>query len=83
MSVAATIMHCPEASKERVEGMTLGVTAMEIHHLTRSTFLLLLRIHRQACMLRNHVATLRPHFTSSRQPSTVDCSHRHVGTHLL
>jgi len=34
-------------------------------------------------MWRTHVTTLLPHFTSSRWPSRVDCSHRHVGTHLL
>ena len=31
----------------------------------------------------NHVATLLPHFASSRRLSTVDCRHRHVGTNLL
>jgi len=36
-----------------------------------------------AYMWRSRVTTLLPHFTSSRRPSTVDCSHRHVGTHFL
>jgi len=45
MGVAATIMHRPEATKERVERMTLGITAGEIPHSTRFTFLLWLRLH--------------------------------------
>jgi len=36
MSVAFTIMHLPEATKERVEWTTLDVTATEIPHSTRS-----------------------------------------------
>jgi len=39
--------------------------------------------HGQIYMWRNHVSTLLPHFTSSRRPSTLDCSHRRIGTNLL
>jgi len=35
MSVAATIMHRPGPTKERVERMTLSITATEILHSTR------------------------------------------------
>jgi len=42
MSIATTIMHRPEPIKERVEQTTLGITAIEILHLTRFTPLLLL-----------------------------------------
>jgi len=55
MSVAITVMHRSEATKERVEWKTLGITAIEISHSTRFTLLLLLR--RQRYMSRNHVAT--------------------------
>ena len=48
---------------------------------TRFTLLFLLRIQRY--MWRNQHATLHPPYTSSRRPSTGDCSHRHVGSHLL
>jgi len=34
-------------------------------------------------MWRNHVSTLLPHFTSSRRPSTVDCSYRRSATFLI
>jgi len=33
-------------------------------------------------MRRNQVVTLIPHFTNSRQPSTMDCSHWHAGTYF-
>jgi len=39
MSVAATIMHHPEPTKEKVERTTLAITAIEIPHLTRFTLL--------------------------------------------
>jgi len=45
MSVAVTIMHRPGQQKKRVERSTLGITAIEILHLTRFTLLLLLPIH--------------------------------------
>jgi len=85
MGVADTIMRRPDPTKKRVERTTLGITAIEIPHSTRFTLLLLLRIQRSAYMWRNSLPHYvpNPHFTSSRQPSTVDCSHRHVGSHLL
>ena len=54
--VAGTMLCRPEPTKETVEPMILGITAIAITHLTRSTLLLLLRIQRYMC--RNHVATL-------------------------
>jgi len=45
MSVAATIMHRPEPTKEKIERMTLGITTIEIPHSTRFTLLQLLRIY--------------------------------------
>jgi len=45
MGVAARITRHPEFTKEKVEPTTLGRTATEIHHSTRFTPLLLLRIH--------------------------------------
>jgi len=39
VSVAATIMHRPEPTKERVDWTTLSITAAEIFHLTRFTLL--------------------------------------------
>jgi len=38
------MLHYPEPTKERVELTTIGVTAMEIPHLTWFTLLLLIRI---------------------------------------
>jgi len=49
------MLHCPEPTKERVEPTTIGITAIEITHLTRFTLLLLIRIQRK--MWRNHHAT--------------------------
>jgi len=39
MSVAATIMHRPEVTKERIERKTLGMTEIELSHSTEFTLL--------------------------------------------
>jgi len=75
----------PEPTKERVERTTLGITAKEIPIQLGPLF------YRPAAtnsslghMWHNHVATPLPHSASSRRrPSTVDCSHRHDGTHFF
>jgi len=49
------MLRRPESTKETVEPMILSIIAIAITHLSRFTFLLLLRIQRY--MWRNHVAT--------------------------
>jgi len=52
---AATMLRCPELTKDIVEPTTLSIIAIAITHSDRFTLLLLLRIHRY--MWRNHVTT--------------------------
>jgi len=44
--IAGTMLHRPESTKETIEPMILSIIAIEIRHLTRFPFLLLLRVLR-------------------------------------
>jgi len=58
------MLRRPEPTKERFERTNLGITAIQIIHSTRFTFLLLLRI--QCCVWRNYVVTCDKNFNSDR-----------------
>jgi len=49
------MLRRPQPTKERVEPTILSVIAIDISHLTRFTFLLLIRIQRY--LWRNHIIT--------------------------